>query len=108
VGQLTRTWGRAGNPSTSWTAWFEIGVPSAPRTVQPAPRATSQRWTTVINGRQLRRLRRQHGLSQEELAAKAGISLTTIRRLERQPTAPCRSRTLGRLAAARLAPATPP
>ena len=29
-----------------------------------------------------------------------GISLTTIRRLERQPAAPCRCRTLGRLAAA--------
>ena len=45
---------------------------------------------------------------------KAGISLTTVRRLERQPAAPCRSRTLGRLAAAldedpaRLTPATQP
>jgi transcriptional regulator with XRE-family HTH domain len=73
-----------------------------------------QRWTTILDGRQLRQLRRQHGLSQEQLATHAGISLTTIRRLERQPAAPCRCRTLGRLAAAlgeepgRLTPAKPP
>jgi transcriptional regulator with XRE-family HTH domain len=45
-------------------------------------------------------LRRQHGLSQEKLADLAGISLTTVARLERQPTAPCRSWTLARLAIA--------
>ena len=60
----------------------------------------AQRWTTILDGRQLRQLRRQHGLSQEQLATHAGISLTTMRRLERQPTAPCHSRTLARLAAA--------
>ena len=114
VRQLTRTCGRTGNPATGWTTWFEIGGPPAPHTVQPAPRAASHRWTTVIDGHQLRRLRRQHGLSQEQLATHAGISLTTIRRLEHQPAAPCRTRTLGRLAAAldeepaRLIPATPP
>ncbi|MGI8446008.1 MAG: helix-turn-helix domain-containing protein [Streptosporangiaceae bacterium] len=74
----------------------------------------AQRWTTILDGRQLRQLRRQHGLSQEQLAIVAGISLTTMRRLERQPTTPCRCRTLGRLAAAlgenpaRLTPAKPP
>lgn len=73
-----------------------------------------ERWFTVVDGRRLRRLRNQRGLSQEQLATHAGISLTTLRRLERQPAAPCRSRTLGRLAAAlgedpaRLTPATPP
>jgi transcriptional regulator with XRE-family HTH domain len=67
-----------------------------------------------VDGQRLRRLRNQHGLSQEQLATHAGISLTTIRRLERQPAAPCRGRTLGRLAAAldeepaRLTPPTPP
>lgn len=100
VGRLTRTWGRRGNPATGWTTWFEIGGPPTPRTVQPAPRAASQRWTTVINGRQLQRLRRQRGLSQEQLAAIAGISAATVARLEREPSAPCRSRTLGRLAGA--------
>ena len=59
-----------------------------------------QRWTTILDGGRLHQLRRQHELSQEQLATHAGISLTTIRRLERQPAAPCRSRTLGRLAAA--------
>jgi transcriptional regulator with XRE-family HTH domain len=48
----------------------------------------------------LQELRRQHGLSQEQLAGQAGISLTTMRRLEGRPTAPCRCRTLVRLAAA--------
>ena len=73
----------------------------------------SQRWTTSLDGVRLRQLRHQHHLSQEQLAAKAGISLTTIRRLERQPAAPCRTRTLGRLARAldedpaRLAPRSP-
>jgi len=77
-------------------------------------RPGAQRWTTIVDGGRLRQLRRQHGLSQEQLATHAGISLTTIRRLERQPAAPCRGRTLGRLAAAldeepaRLTPATPP
>ncbi|MCW2907846.1 MAG: Helix-turn-helix domain [Actinomycetia bacterium] len=77
-------------------------------------RPGAQRWTAVLDGRRLRQLRRQHGLSQEQLATHAGISLTTICRLERQPAAPCRSRTLGRLATAldeepaRLTRATPP
>ena len=99
VGQLTRAWGQTGNPSSGWTTWFEIGGPPAPRTLQPASRAASQRWTTVIDGRQLQRLRRQHSLSQEELAAKAGISQSTVARLERHPCTTCRSRTLARLAA---------
>ena len=77
------------------------------------PARPPQPWTTTLDGRQLRRLRRQRGLSQEQLATHAGISLTTIRRLEHQPTAPCRSRTLGRLARAldehpaRLTPSHP-
>jgi transcriptional regulator with XRE-family HTH domain len=76
-------------------------------------RPGARRWTTIVDGGRLRQLRRQHELSQEQLATHAGISLTTIRRLERQPAAPCRSRTLGRLAAAlgeepaRLTPALP-
>jgi DNA-binding XRE family transcriptional regulator len=82
---------------------------------QPTPIAhPPQRWLTVVDGHRLRHLRRQHGLSQEQLAIVAGISLTTIRRLEHQMAAPCRSRTLGRLARAldedpaRLHPATRP
>lgn len=59
-----------------------------------------QRWTTVLDGRQLRRLRRQRGLSQERLASRAGISLSAVARLERESCASCRCRTLGRLARA--------
>jgi DNA-binding XRE family transcriptional regulator len=61
---------------------------------------SAQRWTTVLDGKRLRQLRQQHGLSQEKLADLAGISLTTIARLERQDRSPCRSWTVGRLAVA--------
>jgi len=53
----------------------------------------------VLDGQRLRQLRRQHGLSQQDLADQAGLSLTTVARLERQPRTPCRGRTLARLAA---------
>jgi transcriptional regulator with XRE-family HTH domain len=66
----------------------------------PATRPAAQRWTTVVDGARLRHLRHWQGLSQEQLASQAGISLTTMRRLERQPAASCRCRTLGRLAVA--------
>ena len=59
----------------------------------------SRRWFTVADGQRLRRLRNQRGLSQEQLASHAAISPATVARLERQPAAPCRCRTLGRLAA---------
>jgi transcriptional regulator with XRE-family HTH domain len=61
---------------------------------------TCQRWTTTLDGHRLRRLRHQRGLTQTDLALQAGISLTAIARLERQPHASCRPRTLTRLAAA--------
>ncbi len=57
-------------------------------------------WTIVLDGTRLRQLRREHGLSQEQLASRAKISLTTLARLERQPQASCPGRTLARLAAA--------
>ena len=60
----------------------------------------TQRRTIALDGMRLRELRRQHGLSQETLADRAGLSITTVARLESQPTSPCRGRTLGRLAAA--------
>lgn len=41
-----------------------------------------QRWTTILDGGRLQELRRQRGLSQEQLATAAGISLTTMRRLD--------------------------
>jgi DNA-binding transcriptional regulator YiaG len=56
--------------------------------------------TFILDGHLLRQLRHQRGLSQADLADQAGISLTTVARLERQPHAPCRGWTLGRLAQA--------
>jgi DNA-binding XRE family transcriptional regulator len=56
--------------------------------------------TFILDGNLLRQLRHQRGLSQADLADQAGISLTTVARLERQPHAPCRGWTLGRLARA--------
>ena len=69
-------------------------------TANAAPTRAGRSWTTVLDGTRLRRLRREHGLSQEQLANRAAISLTTVARLERQSRASCRGRTLARLAAA--------
>jgi transcriptional regulator with XRE-family HTH domain len=66
----------------------------------PSQLRAAQRWTTVLNGYELRRLRTARGLSQERLASRAGISLTSVVRLERRPDAACRPRTLARLARA--------
>lgn len=65
-----------------------------------SPARSGDRWFAVVDGAQLRRLRRQRGLSAAELARKAGIGLSTVIRLERQHQGRCRTRTLVRLAAA--------
>jgi transcriptional regulator with XRE-family HTH domain len=79
-------------------------VTSRRRTTAPGPDGeptrAGQPQTFVLDGQRLRQLRSQRGLSQEELANRAGISLTTVVRLERRACAPCRGRTLGRLARA--------
>jgi transcriptional regulator with XRE-family HTH domain len=62
--------------------------------------ARARRWITVLDGQRLRELRRENGLSRDKLAALAGVSLTTVVRLESQPQLSCRTRTLVRLAAA--------
>lgn len=62
--------------------------------------ARAARWIIELDGNRLRQLRREHRLSQETLAERAGISLGTVSRLEREARASCRSRTLARLAAA--------
>ena len=64
------------------------------------PSNRAQRWVTVADGQLIRELRRQCGLDQAELADRAGISLHTVARLERQPRTGCRTRTLARIAAA--------
>jgi DNA-binding XRE family transcriptional regulator len=60
----------------------------------------SDRWTMVIDGSEVRRLRRQLGLSQKSLADQAHVGATTIVRLEQQDRTPCRPWTLARIAAA--------
>jgi transcriptional regulator with XRE-family HTH domain len=79
-------------------------VTSRQRTTAPRPDGeptrAGQPQTFILDGLRLRQLRRQRGLSQEELADRAGVSVTTVGRLERQARAPCRGRTLGRLARA--------
>lgn len=65
-----------------------------------SPTQASGRWFAIVDGTRVRQLRHQHGLSPAELAGKAGISLSTVTRLERQSQRCCRTRTLARLAAA--------
>lgn len=57
-------------------------------------------YTAVVDGQRLRQLRRQHGLSVDNLACQARIGRTTLARLERQPRPRCRTRTVALLAAA--------
>ena len=51
----------------------------------------------MVDGARLRRVRREHGLSQERLAWAAGVSITTIAKLEREPRSSCTRRTLALL-----------
>ena len=64
------------------------------------PGNRARRWTTVADGQRIRELRHQCGLGQAQLADRAGVSLHTVARLERQHRTGCRTRTLARIAAA--------
>jgi DNA-binding XRE family transcriptional regulator len=77
------------------TLRWHLGDRAAP----PLSTPESAAQVAVIDGRQLRQLRRARGLSQENLAWTAGLGLTTIARLESQPRPRCRYATLARLAA---------
>lgn len=70
------------------------------RSGRAARSGRAQKWIRDLDGQQLRQARRQRGLSQEALADLAGLSLTTVARLERQPCSPCRAWTLAALALA--------
>jgi predicted transcriptional regulator len=54
----------------------------------------------VIDGRRLREVRQQRGLSQSGLATLAGVSLRTVGHLDREDRPVCQGWTLGKLAAA--------
>jgi len=76
VDQLARAWGRDGNDQTGWTIWFEMecwwASARPPTGRSPAPRAAGQsRHTFILDGHRRRHLRRQRGLSQEDLADQA-------------------------------------
>jgi anti-sigma regulatory factor (Ser/Thr protein kinase)/DNA-binding XRE family transcriptional regulator len=59
-----------------------------------------QRWTVPIDGDRLRQARARAGLSQEAVADAAGVSVTTIGRLERRDRLRCHFVTRWRIAAA--------
>jgi serine/threonine-protein kinase RsbW len=114
VGDLASDWGVTGD-YRGRTVWARFGWPRDPAS-EPASDASATpalaaadstasanplaRWTAVVDGDRLRELRSQHGLSQEELADQAGVSLATVTRLERDQRPVRRSWTLARLAIA--------
>jgi DNA-binding XRE family transcriptional regulator len=59
-----------------------------------------QHWTVPIDGDRLRRARKRAGLSQEAVADAAGVSVTTVGRLERRDRLRCHFVTRRQLAAA--------
>jgi transcriptional regulator with XRE-family HTH domain len=79
---------------------------SGPSAVPAGTGNPAQRWFVAVDGYRLRQFRREHRLSQEALASRAGISVGTVGQLERQARTSCRGRTLARLAAALGTPPT--
>lgn len=61
---------------------------------------SGNRPVVILDSERLRQVRRERGLSQERLAYRAKVSLTTVARLERQSFSACRAVTVARLAAA--------
>lgn len=56
-------------------------------------------WITTLDGTRLREARVERGLTRDKLAAEAGVSPSTMARLESQRTASCHRATLYRIAA---------
>ncbi len=117
VADLASDWGITGD-YRGRTVWARLGWPCDPAS-PPDPDASATpataalaardntanadplaRWTAVVDGDRRRELRCQRGLSEEELADQAGVSLSTVTRLERDQRPACRSWTLARLAIA--------
>jgi anti-sigma regulatory factor (Ser/Thr protein kinase)/DNA-binding XRE family transcriptional regulator len=107
VAALCVGWGITGTIAgrTIWliTGWDHTVTSLASiASLPPAPNRHGQAQThmTILSGDRLRQARRKHGLSRERLAHTARIGLTTITRLEQQPSSPVRLSTLYALAAA--------
>jgi anti-sigma regulatory factor (Ser/Thr protein kinase)/DNA-binding XRE family transcriptional regulator len=62
-------------------------------------RCAGRHWIVLLDGNRLRQARSMTGLSQERLAAEAGVSIATVARLERQVRPHCHFRTRARIAA---------
>jgi serine/threonine-protein kinase RsbW len=112
VHALAADWGIGGD-YRSRTVWALIPPrpepprdPAASDKLSPAPAVTQARysgraqWSAFIDGPRLRDLRELRHLSRQALAGQAGISPTTLARIERQPRARCHPRTMARIAAA--------
>jgi DNA-binding XRE family transcriptional regulator len=98
LGTLVRVT-RDKNGSVQWLAGGEDTRKDAAKADgRLADLASAPAQIMVIDGRRLRELRRARGLSQEILAWRSEVDITTIGRLERQPRPPCRRRTLIQLA----------
>jgi DNA-binding XRE family transcriptional regulator len=111
---LADDWGIDGDYRTRTTWALLPWTPGRHRPVRPARKPASpaaqimnaraatgpRKWTAIIGGHQLARLRDLHGLTRQQLARHAGISPATLARLERHDTAHCHPRTTARLAIA--------
>ena len=64
------------------------------------PTCCAQRWLVPLDRELLREARKDAGLSQERLAEAAGLSYSTVRKLERRADPRCHFRTRARLAKA--------
>jgi hypothetical protein len=89
---------RDGHGSVRWMSTRRRSPESAAATgLAASPEGQAMRMI-VVDGPQLLGMRRARGLSRERLAWDAGVSITTLARLESQPRVQCRRRTLVRLA----------
>lgn len=74
------------------------GVPGGDQVIRARP---PHEWRNVpVDGQRLRELRAQRGLSQQRLADKTDLGITTIRRLECQQHPWCKAWTIDLIAAA--------
>jgi serine/threonine-protein kinase RsbW len=89
-------------PASKWAARPAVlsGLPSAHAPGAGQEKRLPPHWIAVIDGQQLRQARRQAKLSQARLAYAAGVSVTTVAKLESQPRVRCHVRTLTVLAKA--------